>query len=883
VNTSASLLIAGERTNVTGSARFRRLILAGDFEGAVDVARDQLEAGAHILDVCMDDALLDAEAAMTRFLTLLAAEPNVARAPVMIDSSRWAVIEAGLRCVAGKAIVNSISLADGAAAFLERARIARRFGAAIVVMAFDEAGQADTAPRKLEVCRRAYDLLIADGFPPEDIIFDPVVFAVGTGIEEHAGFAIDFFEATRLVKAQLPHVSVIAGVSAISFAFRGNEAVREAMHAVFLMHAAAVGLDIAILNPGAQPGYEEIPPDLHERVEDLILNRRTDATDRLLTIAEDYRGESVSRPVDREWRNLPAAERVTYALVHGDDEFIVEDVEELRQQAGHPLEVIEGPLMDGMRTVGEHFGAGRMFLPQVVKSARVMKRATAYLIPYLEAARTGEGTRPRGKVLLATARGDVHDIGKNIVSVVLQCNGYEVIDLGVMVSTQEIIDAAQAEAVDVIGLSGLITPSLDEMAHVAAELERQGLTVPLLIGGATTSRTHTAVRIAPAYSGPVIHVPDASRAATVVSTLLSEGARAFVDQLREEQAALRESFEDRQRDVDRITLAEARARPAAIDWSGYTPPRPAAPGVTVFRDEPIEAISAYIDWTPFFHAWELSGRFPAILDDPAAGPSARALYQDAQAMLRRIADEGWLAAHGVAGLWPANRAGDDIEVYADESRTAPIALLHTLRQQTVRGRGRGENLALADFVASRDSGIPDYIGAFAVTAGHGLAERVASFEAAGDDYAAIMLRALADRLAEAFAERLHQCVRRELWGYAPDEPLDPPALIEERFQGIRPAPGYPACPDHTVKRTLFALLEAERHTGIKLTETFAMVPAASVSGLYFSHPAARYFGIGRIGRDQVEDYAARKEMSAAEVERWLAPNLAYDPARMQRA
>ncbi len=881
----ATFVNIGERTNVTGSARFKRLIHSGDFDAALDVARQQVEAGAQILDVNMDDAMLDSEAAMTRFLTLIASEPDIARVPIMVDSSKWSVIEAGLKCVQGKAIVNSISLKEGEAAFLDAARKVRRYGAAVVVMAFDEQGQADTAARKFEICERSYRLLVdVVGFPPEDIIFDANIFAVATGIEEHNDYANAFFDAVRMIKQRLPYAKTSGGVSNASFAFRGNNPVREAMHAVFLLHAIEAGLDMAIVNAGALPVYDDIPEDLRVRVEDVILNRRADSTERLLEIADRYRdsGATEAAGPSLAWRDGSPRERVTHALVHGIDEFIVEDTEALRREVAHPLEVIEGPLMDGMNVVGDLFGAGKMFLPQVVKSARVMKKAVAYLEPHIVEANRAGGTvqRPNGKIVMATVKGDVHDIGKNIVGVVLQCNNYEVIDLGVMVPAATILETARREGADAIGLSGLITPSLDEMCYVASEMERQEFTLPLLIGGATTSRTHTAVKIAPNYNGPVLYVQDASRAVGTVSALLSasQGA-ALVAETRAEYDRIREEHLGREERADRYPIDEARRLPAPVRWDGYTPPAPATPGVTVFEDYPLADLIERIDWTPFFQTWELAGTFPKILNDPVVGEAARNLYNDAQSMLGQMIAERWVTARGVIGLWPANSVGDDIEVYTDESRTQVAAVIHTLRQQTSMGRGRAENFALADFVAPKASGLRDYFGGFAVSAGFGEAERVAAFQAEHDDYRAILLRALCDRLAEAFAERLHERVRREFWGFASDETLDNDALIAEQYRGIRPAPGYPACPDHTEKRTLFDLLRAEANTGIELTDSFAMMPGASVSGFYFSHPDSRYFGVGRILADQVADYAARKGMTVAEVERWLAPNLGYVPAR----
>ncbi len=873
-----SFVTIGERTNVTGSARFRKLILAGDFAAAVEVARSQVENGANIIDVNMDEAMLDAEAAMTRFLQLIAAEPDIARVPVMVDSSKWSVIEAGLKCLQGKGIVNSISLKEGEAAFIEVAQKVRRYGAATVVMAFDERGQADTADRKLEICTRAYRILVDRvGFPPEDIIFDPNIFAIATGIEEHDDYALAFFEATRRIKETLPYCHVSGGVSNVSFSFRGNDAVREAMHAVFLYHAIAAGMDMGIVNAGQIAVYEEIPLELRERVEDVVLNRRPDATERLLEIAGRFKTGAKERVQDLSWRDAEVNARLTHALVNGIAEYVEVDVEEARRAAERPLHVIEGPLMDGMNVVGDLFGAGKMFLPQVVKSARVMKQAVAYLLPFMEAEKSGRQSS-NGKIVLATVKGDVHDIGKNIVGVVLQCNNYEVIDLGVMVPCAKILEAARAEGADVIGLSGLITPSLEEMTWVAQEMQREGFSLPLLIGGATTSKVHTAVKIAPHYAAPVVHVVDASRAVGVVGNLLSPtAAEGFMAGVRGDYAKLREAHARGRGARDALPLTKARANRARIAWDGYQPPRPLKPGITVFDDYDLAELVTRIDWTPFFRVWELAGTWPHILEDPVVGETATAVYGDALAMLQRIVGEKWLTAKGVVGLWPANSIGDDdIEIFADEHRAAVLGVVHTLRQQMTRDRDR-PNLALADFIAPRETGIADWIGGFAVTAGHGIDARVAAFEKAHDDYNAILLKALADRLAEAFAERLHERVRKDFWGYAADEQLTNAQLIAEDYRGIRPAPGYPACPDHTEKPGLFRLLDAERTVGITLTESMAMVPTASVSGYYFSHPDARYFGVGRIHRDQVADYARRKGMDFADMERWLAPNLAYDP------
>jgi 5-methyltetrahydrofolate--homocysteine methyltransferase len=870
----------GERTNVAGSIKFKRLILEGQFEAALDIAREQVENGAQIIDVNMDDAMLDAEAAMARFLKLMAAEPDIARVPVMIDSSKWSVIEAGLKCVQGKPIVNSISLKEGEEPFLRQARTLKRYGAAVVVMAFDERGQAETAERKFAICERAYRLLTERiGFPPEDIIFDPNIFAVATGIAEHDDYGRAFIEATRMIRERLPHCHVSGGVSNISFSFRGNNRVREAMHSVFLYHAGAAGMDMGIVNAGQITVYADIPDDLREACEDVILNRRSDATERLLAIAERYRNDGPARrEMDLSWREAPVEKRLEHALVHGIAEFVEEDTEEARQRAARPLDVIEGPLMDGMNVVGDLFGAGKMFLPQVVKSARVMKKAVAYLLPFIEAEKGG-GRETKGRIVMATVKGDVHDIGKNIVGVVLQCNNFEVVDLGVMVPCAKILETAREVGADMIGLSGLITPSLEEMCYVASEMRREGFSVPLLIGGATTSKLHTAVKIAPNYDRGVIHVADASRAVGVAQQLASEGQReAFLASIDAEYRALAERQGGGGERRARASLAEARANRLVLDWASYRPPRPARPGLTAFADYDVAELVARIDWKPFFAAWELQGRFPDILEDPKVGESARSLYRDAQAMLDRMIAERWLRPAAVIGFWPANAIGDDIELYADESRREVLARLPTLRQQMARDKGR-PNLALADFVAPRESGLADWLGGFAVTAGDEIERRAAAFKARNDDYSAILVQALGDRLAEAFAERMHERVRTEFWGYAPDEALANEDLIAERYRGIRPAPGYPACPDHTEKRTLFRLLEAGDRAGIRLTESCAMVPASSVSGWYFAHPDSRYFGLGRIGRDQAADYARRKGVSVEEVERWLAANLAYDPAR----
>ena len=873
VGEGSLFLNIGERTNVAGSRAFAKRIIDGDFDGALAIARAQVEGGAQAIDVNMDEALLDSEVAMTRFLNLVASEPAIARVPIVVDSSRWSVIEAGLRCIGGKPIVNSISLKEGEEQFLRHARLARRYGAAVIVMAFDEHGQADTVERKVDISRRAYRLLTeVVGLADDEIVFDPNVFAVGTGIEEHAGYAVAYIEAARRIKAELPGAHVSGGVSNVSFAFRGNDPVREAIHAVFLYHAIAAGMDMGIVNPGQLAVYSEIPAELLERVEDVVLNRRPDATERLLDIAPQYSGSGTSRPAaDLTWREWPVTDRLRHALIEGIDTWVVEDAEEARAAAAHPIDVIEGPLMAGMNAVGDLFAAGKMFLPQVVKSARVMKKAVAHLVPYLEAekARLGD-LRPRGRILMATVKGDVHDIGKNIVGVVLQCNNYEVIDLGVMVPAARILEEARTQKVDAIGLSGLITPSLEEMAYVAGEMEREGFSLPLLIGGATTSRAHTAVKIAPRYSAPVVHVADASRAVGVVSDLLGDRAAAFAAGVREDQERTRVERAGRRERVAKVSIETARANRTPVDFSA-APPRPSFLGVRDF-EVPLSDLIDWIDWSPFFAAWELHGAFPAILDDPKVGKSARPLYEDGRRLLDRIVAEKSLGARAVVGIWPANSVGDDIEIFGDEAGAELRAVVHTLRQQMEKPPGR-PNVALADFVAPRSFGVVDYLGGFAVTAGIGAAELAAGFEAADDDYHAIMSKALADRLAEATAEFVHARVRRELWGYATNEALDNSALIREEYQGIRPAPGYPACPDHTEKGTLFALLDAEARAGISLTESFAMLPPASVSGFYFWRPEAHYFGLGRIGHDQLEDYARRKGWSVDEATRWLAPNL----------
>ncbi|MEW5987024.1 MAG: methionine synthase [Chloroflexota bacterium] len=867
----------GERTNVAGSAAFARLILNGRYEEALGVARQQVENGAQMIDVNMDEGLLDSEQAMTTFLNLIASEPDISKVPVMIDSSKWSVIEAGLKCVQGRSVVNSISLKEGEEAFIRQAKLLRRYGAAVIVMAFDEQGQADTVERKVAICTRAYQILTKKvGFPPQDIILDPNIFAVATGIEEHNDYALAYFEATRRIKETLPYTLVSGGVSNVSFAFRGNNRVREAMHSAFLYHAIRAGMNMGIVNAGQLAIYEELPADLLERVEDVLFNRRPEATERLLEIAESYKGQKQSKSEELAWRSAPVRERLIHALVKGINEYIVEDTEEARRQVEHPIQVIEGPLMDGMNVVGDLFGAGKMFLPQVVKSARVMKQAVAYLTPFLEAEKSRSANGINGRLVLATVKGDVHDIGKNIVGVVLQCNNYEVIDLGVMAPAAKILATAREHQADIIGLSGLITPSLEEMRHVAQEMEREGFNIPLLIGGATTSKVHTAVKIEPAYQrGPTVHVVDASRAVGVVAGLLNkEGSGDLTAAIRQEYAAIRDKRAGSRQEKRQCTLAEARCNKLTTDWRRYTPPSPVQPGRHVFPDYPLQVISRTIDWTPFFHVWELAGRYPQILDDPQVGQTARHLFQDAQAMLRQVIREKSLTAKAVIGLFPANTVGDDVELYTDESRREVLGIIHTLRQQMVKPPGR-PNLSLADFVAPRETGVRDYVGGFAVTAGHGLADLARHYETRHDDYCAIMAKALADRLAEALAELLHERVRKEFWGYAPDESLDNEALIAEAYRGIRPAPGYPACPDHTEKGELFRLLDATTHTGITLTESYAMLPAASVSGYYFSHPQAAYFGVGRIGRDQVEEYAGRKGMEISVVEKWLAASLGY--------
>lgn len=863
----------GERTNVTGSPKFAKLILNGQFEEALSVARQQVEGGAQIIDVNMDEGMLDSEKAMVHFLNLIASEPDICRVPIMIDSSKWSVIEAGLQCIQGKGVVNSISLKEGEERFKEQANLIKRYGAAVVVMAFDEVGQADTTERKVEICTRAYNILTKEvGFPPEDIIFDPNILTVATGIEEHNNYAINFIEATRQIKATLPHCKVSGGVSNISFSFRGNNVVREAMHAAFLYHAIKAGLDMAIVNAGQLGVYEEIPKDLLDLVEDVLLNRRSDATERLVTFAETVKQQGKTVVKDDAWRKGTVEERLSHALVKGIVDHIDEDVEEARQKFNKPLQVIEGPLMDGMNVVGELFGAGKMFLPQVVKSARVMKKAVAYLLPFMEKEKEASGAGAQGKVLLATVKGDVHDIGKNIVGVVLGCNNYEIIDLGVMVPCEKILKKAKEEKVDMIGLSGLITPSLDEMVHNAKEMAREGFDIPLLIGGATTSKAHTAVKIAPGYQEPVVHVLDASLAVNVVRQLLSEEEKSgFVEKVRQQQEQSREAYEGKKTLKKLLPLEEARKRRTAIDWKTSDIPEPSFLGTRVIENQPLEDLVPVIDWSPFFHTWELKGRYPKIFDDSKVGSKAKELFEDAQRLLQEIIDKKLLTAKAVYGFFPANSVGDDIEIYKEASRSEVLTTFHTLRQQMEKPEG-DSNYALADFIAPTSTNLTDYLGGFAVTAGTGIEALCEKFEQDHDDYNSIMVKALADRLAEAFAEWLHQEVRKE-WGYEKDEAFSNEDLIKERYRGIRPAPGYPACPDHTEKQILFELLDVEKQTGIHLTETFAMFPAASVSGLYFAHPQAKYFAVGKIDQDQVKDYAARKHMEVSVIERWLSPNL----------
>nr|WP_208023100.1 methionine synthase [Mycobacterium marinum] len=877
----------GERTNITGSARFRNLIKAEDYDTALSVALQQVEVGAQVIDINMDEGMIDGVAAMDRFTKLIAAEPDISRVPVMIDSSKWEVIEAGLKNVQGKPIVNSISMKEGEEKFIREARLCRKYGAAVVVMAFDEKGQADNLERRKEICGRAYRILTEEvGFPAEDIIFDPNCFALATGIEEHATYGIDFIEACAWIKENLPGVHISGGISNVSFSFRGNNPVREAIHAVFLFHAIKAGLDMGIVNAGALVPYDSIDPELRERIEDVVLNRREDAAERLLEIAERFNTKGKSEdPAAAEWRSLPVRERITHALVKGIDAHVDADTEELRAEiaaaGGRPIEVIEGPLMDGMNVVGDLFGAGKMFLPQVVKSARVMKKAVAYLLPFIEAEKAQSGSteqdKTNGIIIMATVKGDVHDIGKNIVGVVLQCNNYTVVDLGVMVPAEKILAAAREYDADIIGLSGLITPSLDEMVNFAAAMEREGMQIPLLIGGATTSRAHTAVKVAPRRSGPVVWVKDASRSVPVAAALLDDKQRpGLLEATAADYAALRERHSQKN-ERPMLTLEKARANRTPIDWDGYTPPLPAQGlGVREFHDYDLAELREYIDWQPFFNAWEMKGRFPDILNNPATGEAARKLYNDAQEMLDTLIREKWLTANGVIGFFPANAVGDDIEVYTDETRTEVLTTLHNLRQQGEHRAGI-PNRSLGDFIAPKDTGLADYVGAFAVTAGLGSQTKIVEFKEALDDYSAILLESIADRLAEAFAERMHQRVREEFWGYQPDEQLDNEALIGERYVGIRPAPGYPACPEHTEKTTLFELMDVTKRTGIELTESMAMWPGAAVSGWYFSHPQSQYFVVGRMAQDQVADYAKRKGWTLPEAERWLGPNLGYNP------
>ncbi len=883
VDKNSLFVNVGERTNVTGSKAFARLILNGEYDKALDVARQQVENGAQIIDINMDEGMLDAEAAMVRFLLLIASEPDISRVPIMLDSSKWSVIEAGLKCIQGKGIVNSISMKEGEAEFIERAKLCLRYGAAVIVMAFDEVGQADTYARKTEICARAYKLLTETvGFPAEDIIFDPNIFAVATGIEEHANYAVDFIEATRWIRQNLPHTHISGGVSNVSFSFRGNDAVREAIHTAFLYHAIQSGMDMGIVNAGQLGVYANLDPELRERVEDVLLNRRPKGSDkdspteRLVSFAENVKGGAKERVVDLAWRNLPVNDRLSHALVQGITEFIVEDTEAARLESVRPLHVIEGPLMAGMNVVGDLFGAGKMFLPQVVKSARVMKQAVAHLLPFIEADKQAGDAQSAGKIIMATVKGDVHDIGKNIVGVVLGCNGYDIIDLGVMVPAQKILDAAREHKADIIGLSGLITPSLEEMSYVAKEMQRQGFTLPLLIGGATTSLAHTAVKIEPNYAHPVVYVKDASRAVGVCTQLLSKDMRdAFAAEVRADYAITRERHLKHKSDTVRLKLAEARAHKFVIDWSRYTPPVPRQPGVQVLKAYDLAKLVDIIDWTPFFASWELHGKYPKILKDEVVGVEATKLFADAQTMLQQMIAENWIEARAVFGLFPANTVNDDdIEVYTDESRTDVLMTWHNLRQQMKKPQDRA-NLCIADFVAPKASGLKDYLGAFVVTAGIGEDERAKAFEAAHDDYSAILFKSLCDRLAEAFAEHLHLRVRREYWGYASEEALANDDLIGEKYQGIRPAPGYPACPEHSEKAALFEVLDATTAIGVELTENFAMWPGAAVSGFYLSHPDSQYFAVAKLERDQVEDYARRKGWDMATAERWLAPNLAY--------
>ncbi len=867
----------GERANVTGSAMFKRLILEGQFDQALEVCREQVENGAQIIDINMDEAMLDGKASMIHYLNLIASEPDISKVPVMVDSSKWEIIEAGLKCIQGKGIVNSISMKEGKAQFIEHAKLIKKYGAATVVMAFDEKGQADTFERKTEICRKSYDILVNEvGFPPEDIIFDPNIFAVATGIEEHNNYAVDFIQATRWIKQNLPYAKVSGGVSNVSFSFRGNNPVREAIHAVFLYHCVKEGMDMGIVNASQLAIYDDLPEELCERVEDVILNRRDDSTDRLLEIADKYRGDGVqAKKEDLEWRSWPVGKRIEHAMVKGIDTFVVEDTEEARQSFDRPIQVIEGPLMDGMNTVGDLFGAGKMFLPQVVKSARVMKKAVAHLIPFIEEEKAEGASKSNGKILMATVKGDVHDIGKNIVGVVLQCNNFEVFDIGVMVPTATILEEAKKHNVDVIGLSGLITPSLEEMAHIAKEMKRLDMNLPVMIGGATTSKAHTAVKIAPEYDNPIVWVKDASRAVGVAQSLISPELREnFVADLNVDYDSVRERFASRQKETKWLSIEAARANKTQIDWENYNPTTPKFIGTKVFSDYPLTELVEYIDWTPFFHSWELKGSYPKIFDDAEKGEEARKLFADAQDMLKQIIHEKWLSAKAIIGLYPANSVGDDIEVFADESREKVITKFHNLRQQQEKPKGK-PNRCLSDFIAPKESSANDYIGAFAVTAGIGIDERVAEFEKNHDDYRSIMLKALADRLAEAFAELMHYRVRTEFWGYAADESLSKDQIIKEEYKGIRPAAGYPACPDHTEKDLIWELMDVKANTGIWLTESKAMVPTAAVSGIYYGHPQASYFAVGKINKDQVEDYTKRKNMSPEDAKYWLAPNLGY--------
>ncbi|OZG73626.1 methionine synthase [Hahella sp. CCB-MM4] len=878
LNDEIKFVNVGERTNVTGSRRFLRLVKEGSMEEALDVARDQVENGAQIIDINMDEGMLESKEVMVNFLNLVASEPDISRVPIMVDSSKWEVIEAGLRCIQGKAVVNSISLKEGEEDFITKARSCMRYGAAVVVMAFDEQGQADTLQRKTEICKRSYDVLVGLGFPPQDIIFDPNIFAIATGIEEHNNYAVDFIEATRWIRQNLPYASVSGGVSNVSFSFRGNDSVREAIHSVFLYHAINAGMNMGIVNPAQLVIYDEIPADLKSLVEDVVLNKNPEATEKLLEAAENFRstGEKKSTE-DLEWRSLPVEKRLEHSLVKGINTYILEDAEEARQQANRPIEVIEGPLMSGMNVVGDLFGSGKMFLPQVVKSARVMKQAVAHLVPFIEAEK-GEGTKSKGKILMATVKGDVHDIGKNIVGVVLQCNNYEVIDLGVMVPCEKILQVAKEENVDIIGLSGLITPSLDEMVHVAKEMQRLEFNIPLLIGGATTSKAHTAVKIEPQYKNDItVYVTDASRSVAVATKLISDTQKTgYVEEIRTEYDMVRERRKGREPANRAMTLSASRENAFKADWSAYSPPAPTFTGTRVFDDYPLEDLVDYIDWTPFFISWDLAGKYPKILSDEIIGEAATQLYNDAQVMLKKIINEKLIKARAVIGFWPANKTGDeDTTIFSDETAQSELVTLNHLRQQNDRGAGN-PNISLADYVAPRESGKLDYVGGFVVTAGIGAEELAAEYEARQDDYSSIMVKALADRLAEAFAEHMHERVRKEFWGYATNEVLDNEALIKEKYKGIRPAPGYPACPDHTEKRKLFDLLAAEDATGVKLTEHYAMYPAAAVSGWYFSHPDSKYFAVGKIQKDQVEDYAARKGWNMEEAERWLSPNLGYD-------